>query len=440
MERITLCQWRAPGKRCVRYCLRDESGNGAGSKIILYHNTGIMASRDDVVNNRHVKRALQEHVLAMCKAYTLMQMRRVELTPRNFEQTIGHLLDPGLVFNPRADEPLYERLVQYIEESYRDGVMRQARHCQTLSVARKFRRFLIIRGLSGLQPREFTAQMLMEYRQFVADEYLYAVQYPHLYPTGIGHRMPKKRCGNNTVVHNLKVLRAFFSELENADEIDRSPFRRLSGEKRRRIMHVMYDDPFFLRAEELRQVQSTSVPIELHWVKDLFVLNCMLGCRIGDLLHLTMDRVALSTDGIYYIHYIPAKTAGRQNTNREIQTPLIAPALEIVQRTRLCFVHGSVAYTKQLYNQSLRKLLRLCGIDRCVSIFNRELGDNTYLPLCDVASSKLARKTHVDIMNKVQINYYAAGLHREGSEAVFRYTSLELADRYELMKLAFGEE
>ena len=31
----------------------------------------------------------------------------------------------------------------------------------------------------------------------------------------------------------------------------------------------------------------------------------------------------------------------------------------------------------------------------------------------------LERKTHVDMLNKVQINYYAAGLHREGSKAAF---------------------
>lgn len=62
-----------------------------------------------------------------------------------------------------------------------------------------------------------------------------------------------------------------------------------------------------------------------------------------------------------------------------------------------------------------------------------------YRPIYEVASSKLARKTHVDMLNKVQINYYAAGLHREGSDAVFRYTQLELADKFALMNAAFGE-
>ena len=55
-------------------------------------------------------------------------------------------------------------------------------------------------------------------------------------------------------------------------------------------------------------------------------------------------------------------------------------------------------------------------------------------------STKLARKTHVDIMNKVQVNIYAAGLHRQGSGAVHRYTMMELADRFALMNVAFDQE
>ena len=57
---------------------------------------------------------------------------------------------------------------------------------------------------------------------------------------------------------------------------------------------------------------------------------------------------------------------------------------------------------------------------------------------CKITDYKLARKTHIDMLNKVQINYYAAGLHSAGSDAVFRYTSLELADRNALIKAAFG--
>jgi hypothetical protein len=112
-------------------------------------------------------------------------------------------------------------------------------------------------------------------------------------------------------------------------------------------------------------------------------------------------------------------------------------ALEIIQRTRLAFNGHNPKYEKQVYNKSLRRLLAYCGINRQVCLYDYEQGDNVYRPLYEVASSKLARKTHVDMLTKVQINYYAAGLHREGSDTVFRYTSLELADRYALLQAAF---
>jgi hypothetical protein len=151
-----------------------------------------------------------------------------------------------------------------------------------------------------------------------------------------------------------------------------------------------------------------------------------------------MDKVSTSDEGIPYVHYIPQKTARTQTTNREVTTPLIPSAVEIINRTKLKLIEGSPHYGKQRYNKALRQLLQFCGITRQVCLYSPETSDNIYKPLCDVATSKLARKTHIDMLNKVQINYYAAGLHREGSDAVFRYTSLELADRYRLLKLAFG--
>ena len=334
---------------------------------------------------------------------------------------------------------MYPRLLRFIDEAHRDGVMGDTRYAVALSKARKLDRFLRIIGRSSMPVRAFTNDMVLEFRQFIQDEYRYVALYPMLYPRGAGHRPPQKRLRDTTVVHDLKLFQAFFAELENTGEINRSPFRRISVEKRRVMMHVMYDAPFFLRVEELKQVMATTVPSELQWAKDIFVLNCAIGCRISDLLRLTMDKVAMSDEGIPYIHYIPSKTSKMQTTNMEVMTPLIEPALEIINRTHLKLMGPNLKYGKQRYNKALRQLLKLCGITRQVNLFCQETGDNIYKPLCDVATSKLARKTHVDMLTKVQINYYAAGLHREGSEAVFRYTSLELKDRLVLLKAAFGE-
>ena len=342
------------------------------------------------------------------------------------------------VFRVKKNERMYPRLLRYLDEAHRDGVMGDGRYAVALGKAQKLQRFLTIIGHPELTICDFTADLLLRFRQFIYDEYQYVPQYPELYQRGSGHRPPKKRMRNTTVVHDLKLLKAFFEELENNDEIRRSPFRRISVEKRRVMMHVMYDAPIYLRADELRQVMATSVPSELQWAKDLFVLNCAIGCRISDLLRLTPNNVAMSEDGIPYVHYIPSKTVRFQSTNIEVMTPLIEPALEIIKRTRLKLMGPNPKYGKQCYNKALRQLLQYCSITRRVSIFCQETGENIYKHLYEVATSKLARKTHIDMLNKVQINYYVAGLHRQGSDAVFRYTNLELRDRYELLRAAFG--
>ena len=337
---------------------------------------------------------------------------------------------------PSAPGPLYQRFVRYLDDAHRDGVIGDGRYAVAVGKARKLQRFLTIAGISTLTADGFTSELVLEFRKFAYNEFQYVSLYPELYPRHSGHRPPTKRCCNSTVVHDLKLLQAFFAELENTGEIPRSPFRNISIKKRRAIMHVMYDDPVFLRAEEFRLVLQTKVPLHLQWAKDIFVLNCAIGCRISDLLRLTPDKVAVSEDGIPYIHYIPSKTVGRQKTNKEVITPLIEPAIENIRRTKLK-LQEKTNYGKQRYNRTLRKLLQYCGINRQVNIFNPNTCENISKPLYEVASSKLARKTHIDMLNKVQINYYAAGLHRAGSDAVFRYTSLELADRNVLMKAAF---
>ena len=368
-----------------------------------------------------------------------MQLRQKEMNSRILE-TLIDCMTKGSRDPESYAEPVFNRLWRYIEEAHRDGVMGEGRCLVAQGKARKLQRFLQIKGLSSLTARDITPEIILEFRQFIYDEYLYVPQYPQLYPSGHGRRAPKRRCKDTTVVHDLRILQAFFRELEDVGEISRSPFKGISGEKRKSIMHIMYDAPVFLKADELRRLMDTPVPPELQQTKDIFVLNCALGCRIGDLKRLTMDKLAVSADGIPYIHYMPSKTMRSQATNREIQTPLIRPALEIIQRTRLAFNGHNPQYERQVYNKSLRKLLKFCGIDRRVCLFDPVQADNLYRPVYEVASSKLARKTHVDMLTKVQINYYAAGLHREGSDAVFRYTSLDLADRFTLLNTAFGTE
>lgn len=395
------------------------------------------------VYNPKLKAEIEEYFAAINAAYNHMKIKGMDMRSEVLQAEVEKVLNPEsteAILHPNGDETFVQRFRRYVEEAFRDGIIGDHRHMHYDAMVRRMERFLHIKGHSQLMPSQFDVKMLMDYRQFIADEYLYVSQYPKLYQKDGRKRYPTKRISNNSVIHEMKGLRAFLNELENTDEIFKSPFRKISRERFKAMMRLKNDEPFFLRKAELKMIIETEVPQELQMAKDIFILNCCIGARISDFFSFTMDKVSVSPEGIPYIHYIPHKTMKEMETMVEIKTPLVRIAYDIVMKTKLDFNQQKSNYTVAVYNRELRKLLKFCSLDRPVSKFNETKGENEYFPLYELASSRLARKTHVDIMNKVQVNAYVAGLHAEGSDAVFRYTNLEIADRFALMNVAFGQK
>lgn len=393
------------------------------------------------VYNPELKSRIDEYFHAIGKAYADMKASGMDMRSEVLHAKVEKIIDldsRGLY--PAGGETLVGRFRHYVDMAERDGIIGRRRRMCYDAMYRRLERFLYIKGHSAMRPEQFDVEMLMAYREFVANEYQYVARYPKLYVKGGRRRYPTRRLSGNSVVHELKGLRAFFNELEISDEMFKSPFRKISRERSRSIMRMRHDEPFFLRKEEFLRVAGMDVPSELQTVKDMFVLNCCLGARIGDFMRLSMDKVAVSPSGIPYVRYIPHKTMKIMENVHEIRTPLVRAAYDIVMRTRFDFrMPGQQRFLLAAYNVALRKLLEYCGIDRPVAKFSESLGENEYFPLYLVAGSRLARKTHVDMMNKVQVDAYVAGLHAEGSDAVRRYTSLELEDRFALMNVAFAQ-
>ena len=453
MERILMYNRTSAKGDTLRIRLRLIDGRD----VTLYHKTGIRAKISDLnkfqpngelrpkvtVFNKQLKADINTHMKAMSKAYHLMQAKGMDMTSDVLEKEIDKILNPIVEVRNASGETLWERYVRFADESRRDGIIGADRYKMIIGQADKLKRFLTIKGLSKISVTEFDTALLLEYRQFVFDEFTYVEKYPKLYlvEKKLGaRRNPDHRASVNTVVNTMKNLQALFNELEKTDEVMKSPFRRLTTEKKRAVMHTMYDSPVFLRQEEFQKVIDTEVPKRMKGTKDAFILNCCFGCRIGDFSRLSMDKISVSPEGIPYIHYIPSKTSGTQETNKEIITPIIRMAFDIIKRTNFDFGFSLGKTAISFYNKKVRDLIEACGIDRKVAVYDQEKNDNVYVPLYEEASSKLARKTHVDMMSKVQVNLYAAGLHREGSSAVNRYTNMEIKDHFALMNVAFDQK
>ena len=449
MEKIIIV-WRFKEdekKARLRFRLRE------GRAVDVFHKSNIIASLSDLdkfeingelkprvtVYNEDLYDAIQSEKALVRKAYRKLGEKGITINSANLEREIQSILTPEKR-TPSKDKTLIARLTRFVEDGYRDGLFGDSRYKHYRGSIGKLSRYLRIHRKSHLPFDGMTADMLMDYRCFVFDEFEYVDEYPNIYE-GLKQRdIPTERRKGNTVAGEMRFLQGFYTELEDRDEIDKSPFRKLGAERRKAIMRATYDDPVFLRKEELKKLMAVDVPESLKETKEAFILHCAIGLRIGDYQRMTMDNVSVSPEGIPYIHYLPQKTKKKQSDNHEIETPLMRFALDIIKRTQFQMPILRYPSGKSGYNKKIKQLLEVTGIDRKVAVFDEKAGENKYLPLHEVGSSKLARKTHVDLMNKVQVDIYAAGLHKQGSKAVQRYTKMELKDRFALMCAAFGEE
>ena len=444
MERIVIFKrtTKKEGVIKLRFRLRD------GRNIDLYHKSDIEADLKSLekftlkgtvkpkvtVYDKNLLADISKEIEAMSAAYAEMKDKGVPFSGENFEAMIDKILHPDKYVKNEA-QTLLERFGRFIENGYRDGIFGEGRMKHYYVVYHELERFLIINKMDDVTPKDFSADALMDLGLFFRDEYLYVDKWRGLYVNVNTRNTPMERRSMNTVATKMKKIQAFFNELEDKEEIVKSPFRKLGRERKRNVLKEKYDDPVYLKRDEFLKLMRTEVPSSLQETKEAFLLQCAFGCRIADFQALTMAKVAVR-DGIPYIHYLPKKTLREQKD--EIETPIMRYALDTVLKWQFKFPVLKYVSGKSGYNAKIKQLLRFVGIDRKCTVFDEDL-DNTYKSLWELASSKLCRKTHVDMMNKVQVNQYAAGLHSIGSDAVNRYTRLELRDRFLLMCAAFGQ-
>lgn len=451
MERITLKirTTKSSGEIRLRFRLLD------GRKADLTHKSEIKASLKDLekfnadgtlkpkvsVFNRQLRDAISKEIEVMRQAYHRMTAEHLPVNGETFENLIDAIVNPIIAEIP--EETLLARFKRFIDENFDYGVYSKERKGQYLITMQILERFLAISGQQNIKPNEFKGDDVVKFGQFVSEEYRYAQlkKWESLY-SNLRRKsdIPTSIRSKNTVAAKMKMLRTLFSELEAGEEITRNPFSSTARKRIKEFLSERANVPVFLTAEEFAKLLTAdNIPNNLEETYNVFMLHCSLGCRIGDFQRLSMANVSVSTEGIPYIHYLPRKTQRQVHSNKEIQTPLVRYAFDIIKRTGFNFPILKYVSGEKGYNKRIKELLRHCGIDREVPVFNEDTKQNDMIPLHDAASSKLARKTFVDMMAKVQIDVYASGLHSRGSDAVTHYTAMQLKDRFTLMNVAFGQ-
>ena len=312
-----------------------------------------------------------------------------------------------------------------------------------LTMERMLKRFELYKTLDNgkewkLSFDTINVEVVRELEDFIRNEYklvkhrLFKVIYKELPES----RVPSIR-GENTIVKLMKRFRTYIMWCMKEQLLTRDPFLGYDQKS------PVYGTPYYITIEERTKIAET----DLHeaWKnlpkkerakitedsldqmgvqRDIFVFQCMIGCRVGDLLNFTPKNLINGK-----ISYIARKTSGEVHDS--IEVPLNETARKIIDRYYdgvRCDGKLLPFISAQKYNDYIKEIFLLCGITRTVTVWNSTTGKEEQHPLNELASSHLARRTFIgNLYKKVQDPNLIGKLsgHVEGSKAFARYRAID---------------
>ena len=308
---------------------------------------------------------------------------------------------------------------------------------QKISISRIRHYIVIIRALKrfaiySAQEVSFatlSSDLLRKFSKFLENEHKFVVEgkdgkpcikdplYKKAYKSVPECRFPKQR-GQNSIIGTMSRFHTFVRWSIKRGYLNRDPYDDYV------IGTAIYGTPFYLTKEERNQLYQAEFPDNpgLEVQRDIFVFQCFIGCRVGDLMKLTKDNVINGA-----IEYVPRKTKeGRPYT---VRVPLSPTALEILDCYKdqpdgrlLPFI------CEQDYNRDIKKMIKLAGIDRVVTTLNTITREEEKHPIWEVASSHMARRVLVgNLYKEVKDPNLIAKIsgHVENSRAFSRYRDID---------------
>jgi len=231
----------------------------------------------------------------------------------------------------------------------------------------------------------------------------------------------------NTVISELRRLRAFLGYSVNHGWTDNYPFKSFT------IDQEAFGDPVFITVEERDKLFNAVIENQaLARVRDIFVFQCLVGCRVGDLLKLRKSNII---DG--FVEYIASKT--KDDKVRVARIPLTDKAKSILAKYDLPDDQILPFISEQKYNEHIKKLFKLDNIKivRIVTVADPKTRLSVQKSIADIASSHMARRVFIGGLHRKGIkNEIIASMsgHTNDSKAFARYYNIDKEDQKEAMK------
>lgn len=282
-------------------------------------------------------------------------------------------------------------------------------------------------------------EILEDFFEYMANEKQLADEYPKLYsellkkyPAEVRPKIKKQKLvvrGHNTLVSHKKRLKAFYSWLNENGYSNNHPFERIQCGTER------FGTPFYLTLEERNLIADTDLSEDrrLETQRDIFIFQCLVGCRVSDLIALKSSNI---TDGV--LQYVPKKT--KDNRPETVSVPLNTRATKLVEKYQGIDKGGKLFpfISSQKYNDAIKEVLTVCKVTRMVTILNPTTGQEEQRPLNEIASSHMARRTFIGCLyRQVQDPNLIGSMsgHAEGSKAFARYRAIDNETKREVISL-----
>ena len=321
---------------------------------------------------------------------------------------------------PKEKSIVFEKLFTRFLKEHR---LADTRKRQMLVVMRAVMRFELYKQKSGNKSFRFNVKTLTnatmkEFWNFLKNEHKISKDYPEIYKEVKDCQSVISQRSNNTLVGFIKRLKVFFSWCIEEGLISESP---LAGFE---MPTEKYGTPIYITKEELHTIYNCDLSDSPHLdrQRDIFVFQCCIGCRVGDLVRLTKADVINGA-----IEYIASKTI--EENQKTILVPLNKTALAILEKYKdyegpklLPFI------TQPKYNDAIKEIFTRAGITRNVTYLNPLTEREEKVPINTIASSHMARRTFVGNLYKQVLdpNIVASmSGHAEGSRAFSRYREID---------------
>jgi integrase len=373
--------------------------------------------------------SINERKDLMLRLYSA-EANKETLTSDWLENAIDKSLNPekyGLI-------PIQQTFFEAFDEFLEKHKLSDVRKKNFRVIIRALQRYELYTRKTKARQKDFTLSLdattpdtLRDITDFLRKENEIRLLYPEIYKECPQYHEQKPR-GQNTINDILTKMRTFFIWAVDNDKTTNNPFKKYP------IEECVYGTPYYITVDERNKLHNTDLSNrpELEIQRDIFVFQCLIGCRVSDLYKLTKANII---DG--EIHYIAGKT--KDGNPKTIKVPINDKAKEIIDK--YSSFEGKTLFpliSEDKYRKAIKKAFTIAELNRPVVVLDPLTRESVIKPLNEIAASHLARRCFVgNLYKKVQDPNLVGELsgHKEGSKAFARYREIDKEIKKDLVRM-----